>query len=96
MGNFPTFVEPNTKEDLIELVTMGKLEGTLKWFKKDKISVLDGRSVEFYLTFFDTIGTDLLEVIEECHSLGGMYEAINSTYIALIPKIDSHLYFTNF
>lgn len=35
-GQFPKFVEPNLVEDLIKPVTMGELEGTLKWFKKEK------------------------------------------------------------
>ena len=52
--------------------------------------------MEFYLTFFDIIGLDLLNVIKECHSSGRMYEAINSTYITLIPKTDSPLSFNDF
>lgn len=36
VGHFPRFIEPEAVEDLIQLVTMEELEGTLKWFKKDK------------------------------------------------------------
>lgn len=35
-GHFPRFVDPEAVEDLIQPVTMEELEGTLKWFKKDK------------------------------------------------------------
>lgn len=43
---------------------MGELESTSKWFKKDKIIGLDGWPVEFYIAFFETLGEDLLKVIE--------------------------------
>lgn len=35
-GHFPRFVEPDSLEDLNKPVTLGELESTLKWFKKDK------------------------------------------------------------
>lgn len=76
-------------EDLIKHVTMGELESTLKWFKKDKSQGLDGWSVEFYLSFFDIIGPNLLKVIKDCRTSRRMYEAINTTFIALIPKTNS-------
>jgi len=50
-GHFPRFVEQEDFEDLIQPVTMEELEGTLKWFKKDKSPSSDGWPVEFYLTF---------------------------------------------
>lgn len=44
---------------------MEELEGTLKWFKKDKSPGLDGWPMEFYLDFLELLGEDLLAVIEE-------------------------------
>lgn len=41
-GRFPIFVEPDLMQDLIKLITMGELESSLKWFKKDKSPGLDG------------------------------------------------------
>jgi len=40
-GNFPSFVDFSSEE----------LEGTLKWFKKDKSPKLDGWTIQFYLDF---------------------------------------------
>lgn len=65
VGHFPRFAELDTEEDFIKPFTMGELEGTFKWFKKDKSSGPDGWSVEFYLAFFDIIGPDLIKMIEE-------------------------------
>lgn len=43
--------------------TLGELEATLKWFKKEKIPSPNGWSVEFYLAFFDILGHDMLKLI---------------------------------
>lgn len=51
-------------EDLISPVTYEELEGTLKWFKKDKSPDLDSWTIEFYLGFYELIGLDLLKVVE--------------------------------
>lgn len=75
---------------------MGELESTLKWFKKDKSLGPDRWSMEFYLAFFETLGLDLLKVIDECTIYGCMYEAINTTFIALVPKVDFPQIFNDF
>lgn len=67
---------------------MGELESTLKWFKKYKSPSTDCWTVDFYLTFHETIGPDPLKVVDECRPSVHMYEAINSTFIALITKSD--------
>eukprot|EP00253_Pinus_taeda_P009518 PITA_09518 len=85
-----------SEADLTSPVTSTELEGTLKWFKNDKSPGLDGWSVEFYLVFYDLLGNDLLQVIEECRTIRKLYNAINSTFIALIPKSDSPSSFNNF
>lgn len=74
---------------------MVEIESTLKWFKKDKSPCPDGWFVEFYLAFFETIGQDLIKVVEICKSVRRTYEATNSTLIALIPKVDSLLPFND-
>jgi len=77
-------------------VTLGELEATLKWFKKDKSPSPNGWSVEFYLAFFDILGHDLLKVIEECKKTRRIHGAINSTFIALIPKSENPSSFNDF
>lgn len=70
VGFFPKFVNQEDVENLVSPITMGELEGTLKWFKKDKSLGPDKWSVEFYLAFFKLLGNDLLHVIEECRVSG--------------------------
>jgi len=95
-GHFPRFVDEDSYEELNSLITIGELEGTLKWFKKDKSPGPDGWCIEFFLAFYDLIGTDLLKVVEECRTIRHMHDAINTNFIALIPKSDSLTSFNDF
>jgi hypothetical protein len=61
---------------------------TLKGFKCSKSPGPDGWTVEFFLAFFDIVGNELLEVVEELRMLGKVSGAMNATFIALIPKSD--------
>lgn len=85
----PRFVEEEEEEALNKTVTLEEIEVALKWFKKDKILGLDGWPIKFYLTFFYHVGVDLLIEIEECKLSRKMHEGLNSTFIALIPKVDN-------
>ena len=77
-------------------VSMAELEATLKWFKRDKSPRPDGWSVQFYTAFFDTLGKYILKVVEECQINAKMYEALNTTFISLIPKSDNLASFDDF
>lgn len=88
-GHFHKFVNEDEAEHLFDPVTPEELESTIKWFKKDRSPGPDGWTIEFYIAFYEFISNDLLRVIEECRETGSLYNAINSTFIALIPKSDS-------
>ena len=57
---FPRFVNEEDTEILNNLVTLGEIKEVIKWFQKDKIPGPDGWPLQFYLTFFELIGQDLL------------------------------------
>ena len=88
-GHFPRFVNDEESASLFDPVSLEELESTIKWFKKERSPGPDGWTIEFYIAFYEMIKLDLLQVVEECRILGSMYNAINSTFIALIPKSDS-------
>jgi len=44
--------------------------------------------VEFFISFFDLLGQDLLRVVEEVRLNGRVLPNFNSTFLALIPKMD--------
>jgi hypothetical protein len=73
---------------MFEAVTLNEVEDILKSFAKDKSPGPDGWTMELFLAFFDIMGKDLLEVIEDSRVNGYVLGAINSTFITLIPKKD--------
>lgn len=95
-GLFPRYVEEEAAIELNAPVTLEELEGNLNWFKKYKSLGPYGWTIEFYLDFYDILAHDLLQFVEECRSTGRMYNASNSTFIALIPKSDSPASFNDF
>jgi hypothetical protein len=78
---------PCTKEELWEV---------LKVFAKDKSLGPDGWTVEFFIHFFDLVGDDLLEVVEDSRNRGEVVRALNSTFLALIPKVNKPTSFGDF
>jgi hypothetical protein len=54
-------------------------------FKKSWVGWLDCRVL---LPFFDLLGNDILEMVEESRRKGRVLGALNATFIALIPKSD--------
>jgi len=68
-----------TKEELLYVMSS---------FKKDRSLGLDGWTIELFLDFFDLLGEDLLQVVEEFRSSRNVHVNINTTFIALIFKVD--------
>jgi len=85
----PRFGDLDEVENLNSRVSREELEAVLKCFKKDKSTGLDGWLTEFYSSFFELIGDNLLQTIEECRRSGRMLVAFNSTFLAFIPKTDN-------
>jgi hypothetical protein len=79
--------KPCSREEILEV---------LKGFSKDKSPGPDGWTVEFFLHFFELVGQDLLDVVEESRIRGEVIKQINSTFIALIPKVNRPSTFNDF
>jgi hypothetical protein len=81
---------------LFEPVTSAELLSTLKSLKASKSPGPDGWTVEFFLAFFDVVGDELLEMVEESRLRGRVSGALNATFIALIPKKENPSSFGDF
>ena len=68
----------------------------LKGFPKDKSPGPDGWNADLFLHFFDLVEKYLLEAIEESHITGMVIRPLNSTFIALIPKVNGSTNFGDF
>jgi hypothetical protein len=68
----------------------------LKLFAKDKSPGPDGWTVEFFTHFFEVVGDDLLELVEDSRTRGKIQSSLNSTFLALIPKENNPRTFMDF
>jgi hypothetical protein len=68
----------------------------LKGYKASKIPGLDGWTVEFFLDFFYLMGDKIVEMVEESIKKGRVSEALNATFLALIPKSENPSSFSDF
>lgn len=84
------------EQELVGEVSMRELEDTLKMMKKEKSLGPDGWIVEFYVTFFEVLGVDLLHIIEESRKRGRTSGSLKATFIALIPETDKPSSFDEF
>eukprot|EP00253_Pinus_taeda_P025512 PITA_25512 len=94
--SFPRFVEEDEAEDLLIPVTKEEVEVAMKLMGKDKSPGPDGWTIELFLHFFEQIGAEITEVVEESKQKGVIYRPFNSTFIALIPKKDDLESFEDF
>jgi hypothetical protein len=86
---FPRFVEEADNRLLMEEVTEKELLEVLHSFQKDKIPGPDGWTIEFFLGCYEIVGPDLLKMIEDTRTSGRIPQSLNSTFLALIPKMDN-------
>eukprot|EP00253_Pinus_taeda_P024113 PITA_24113 len=93
---FPRFIEEGMNEDLIAPVSKDEVEAAMKSMGKDKSLGPDCWTVELFLHFFDLIGAELADVVEESRLRGEIYKPFNATFIALIPKKDAPESFEDF
>ena len=66
-----------------------KVKATLLSFQKGKSPGPDGWTIEFFLAVYDSIGLDLLQLVEETRRNGVLHLPLNSTFLTLIPKKDN-------
>eukprot|EP00253_Pinus_taeda_P028824 PITA_28824 len=93
---FPRYVEEDEAEGLQGEVTIEEVESIIKSMAKDKSPGPDEWPIELFQHFFDQIGSELTEVIEESRRKGMVYAPFNSTFIALIPKKENPESFEDF
>jgi hypothetical protein len=93
---FPRFV--NEEDTLLfdRPCTKSEIWEVLKHFSKDKSPGPDGWTVEFFTQFFDLLGDDLLELVEDSRIRGKVQSSLNSTFLALIPKENKPLTFGDY
>ena len=93
---FLRFVEEDDNVVLMEEVTEGELKEVLHSFQKEKSLGPDGWTIEFFLDLFELLGGDLLRVMEDTIIIERIPASFNSTFIALVPKVDNPVSLNDF
>ena len=70
------------KDEVIE----EELEKVVYSCQKGKIPGPYGLTIEFFQGFYDLVKEDLLKTVQESQRDGKVFGALNSTFLALIPK----------
>ena len=81
---------------LKEEVSEEELEKIVYSLQKGKSPGPDGFTIEFFQGFFDLVKGDLLKVVQESQRAGKVLGALNSTFLALIPKKQNSSSFEDF
>ncbi|XP_057862719.1 uncharacterized protein LOC131071037 [Cryptomeria japonica] len=84
----PQLVSAEMNGVLLCPILLPELEKVVFKMKKGKAPGPDGFPIEFFQEFWEIIKFDLLEVIQESHRNKKMLKSMNSTFLALIPKME--------
>jgi len=83
---FPCLFLAEDNRALEKPVTLTEVEDILKIRAKEKSLRPYGWTVEFYLGFWDSVGQDIVDLVEESCGSGFISSTLNSTFIYLTPK----------
>jgi hypothetical protein len=83
---FPCFISAEDSNLIYRSVTKLEIWDILKHFATDKSPGSEDWTVEFFTKFFDVVGDDLLELVEDTRIRGKIKNSLNNTFLALIPN----------
>jgi hypothetical protein len=95
-GLYSHYFTAEEVSDLYSPVTLSEIKDILIHFKRERSPGPDGWTTEFFIYFFDLVGEDLLQMVEDSRLKGQISGSLNSTFLVLIPKIDSPLSFNDY
>ena len=73
----------------MEEISEEELKVALQSFQKDKSPGPDGWTIKLFIDLYDLLGANILKVVEDTHLFCKISACFNSTFIALIPKVDN-------
>lgn len=94
--NYPSFFTIEEGLGVVEQVTLNGIKQMMASLDKDKNPCPNGWKVEFFMDFFYLFGWELLEVVEKYRLQRIIVGALDTTFIALIPKSDKPSSFNDF
>ncbi|KAJ1167418.1 hypothetical protein NDU88_007809 [Pleurodeles waltl] len=86
LSGIPRKVSTPAREVLNAPLTLVELHLTVKYFKSGKTPSSDGLLIDFYISLWNLVGPDLLELYEEMEQEGVMPHTLREGMIALLYK----------
>jgi hypothetical protein len=96
LKNVPRFFNEDDNVDIGKPVSITELKETINIMPKEKSPGPDGWTHELFHNFFEILGEDLLNAVEESCITGYIPGALNATFYTLIPKISKPVNFNDF
>lgn len=83
----PKIFNPNQNKALSAIPSTGKIKKVVLSFQGDKALGPDGFPMFFFQEFWHIVGKDTINAVKEFFGSRRILKEINSTFIALIPKL---------
>jgi hypothetical protein len=82
----PSLVTPEQNAGLLRPITIEEVDQALQETPKDKAPGPDGFTSDFFHHCWPLIRTEVWEIIEDSRASGQILQALNATFLTLIPK----------
>eukprot|EP00253_Pinus_taeda_P001927 PITA_01927 len=84
----PKSINSDQNWALCREITLGEVEEAVNSMSNDKAPGPDGFTINFYKACWHIVRQEVWDVVEDSKRSGSILKSINSTFIALIPKIE--------
>lgn len=96
LQSIPQLISLEENARLMSPFSINELKEVIFFMALDQAPGPDGLTTNFYQKYWDFIGIDILNSLEESRKSGGMLKNSNVTNIAIIPKKNSRITFSDF
>eukprot|EP00253_Pinus_taeda_P024539 PITA_24539 len=84
--HIPKIINEDHNTQLLQPVSLKEVEEEISQLKDGKAPGPDGFTANFFHEFWELIKTEVWELVEESRSMHWVLPALNSSFIALVPK----------
>lgn len=84
--HIPRIITEEHNNKLLQPTSLKEIEEAMNQLKDGKAPGLDGFTANFYHEFWELIKEEVWELVEESRSMHWILPALNTTFIALVPK----------
>eukprot|EP00253_Pinus_taeda_P023451 PITA_23451 len=84
----PRLITEEQNWSLRKKITMEEVEEAVRSMPNDKAPGPDGFTINFYKACWEIVKNDIWEIVEDSRKSKTLLKSLNSTFIALVPKVE--------